>query len=94
MGVVVVAHRTAQRGHHLRHELKFDTARRGRRPEIRFALAAAQAASGADEAALNAYTALHADTPLGQAARFNSANVLLREATRVQAGPQPGQAIR
>jgi mxaK protein len=63
------------------------------RPEIRFALAAAQAASGADEAALNAYTALHADTPLGQAARFNSANALLRQAMRVQAGPQPGQAI-
>jgi mxaK protein len=62
-------------------------------PEIRFALAAAQAASGADEAALNAYTALHADTPLGQAARFNSANALLRQAIQVQAGPQPGQAI-
>ena len=62
-------------------------------PEIRFALAAAQAASGADEAALNAYTALHADTPLGQAARFNSANALLRRAIQVQAGPQPGQAI-
>ncbi len=63
------------------------------RPEIRFALAAALAASGADEAALNAYTALHADTPLGLAARFNSANALLRQAVQVQAGPQPGQAL-
>jgi mxaK protein len=62
-------------------------------PEQRFARAAAQAASGADEAALTAYTALHADTPLGQAARFNSANVLLRQAIKVQAGAQPGQAI-
>ena len=62
-------------------------------PELRFALAAAQAASGADEAALNAYTALHADTPLGQAARFNGANALLRQAIKVQAGAQPGQAI-
>jgi mxaK protein len=62
-------------------------------PELRFALAAAQAASGADEAALNAYTALHGDTPLGQAARYNSANALLRQAIKVQAGPQPGQAI-
>jgi mxaK protein len=61
-------------------------------PELRFALAAAQAASGADEAALNAYTALHADTPLGQAARFNGANALLRQAIKVQAGAQPGQA--
>jgi mxaK protein len=70
-----------------------DAAAATERPEIRFALAAAQAASGADEAALNAYTALHADTPLGQAARFNSANALLRQAVQVQAGPQPGQAI-
>ncbi len=62
-------------------------------PELRFALAAAQAASGADEAALNAFTALHGDTPLGQAARYNSANALLRQAIKVQAGPQPGQAI-
>jgi mxaK protein len=62
-------------------------------PELRFALAAAQAASGADEAALNAYTALHGSTPLGQAARFNSANALLRQAQKVQAGPQPGQAV-
>ena len=62
-------------------------------PELRFALAAAHAASGADEAALNAYTALHADTPLGQAARFNGANALLRQAIKVQAGAQPGQAI-
>ena len=41
-------------------------------PELRFAHAAAQAASGADETALNAFTALQGDTPLGQAARFNS----------------------
>ena len=63
------------------------------RAQKRAALAAAQAASGADEAALNAYTALHADTPLGQAARFNGANALLRQAIKVQAGAQPGQAI-
>ena len=61
--------------------------------ELRFALAAAQAASGNDEAALNGYTALQTDTPLGQAARFNSANLLLRQALKVRAGPTPGQAI-
>ena len=61
--------------------------------ELRFADAAAQAASGADEAALNAYSALQSDTPLGQAARYNSANALLRQAALVRAGPQPGQAI-
>jgi mxaK protein len=63
------------------------------RPELRFARAAAQAASGADEAALTAYNTLHADTPLGQAARFNSANALLRQAIQVRSGALPGQAI-
>ena len=62
-------------------------------PELRFVQAAAQAASGADEAALNAYTALQSDASLGQAARYNSANVLLRQAIKVRAGAQPGQAI-
>ena len=62
-------------------------------PELRFALAAAQAANGDDEAALNGFTALQSATPLGQAARFNSANLLLRQAVKVRAGQQPGQAI-
>ena len=62
-------------------------------PELRFAHAAAQAASGADEAALNAFTTLQGDTPLGQAARFNSANLLLRQAVKLQGGDQAGQAI-
>jgi mxaK protein len=65
----------------------------GLEPELRFARAAALAASAPDETALNAFTALHADTPLGQAARYNSANVLLRQAIAMRAGPQPGQAI-
>jgi mxaK protein len=66
-------------------------------PEMRFAQAAALAASGTGaahgEAALNAFTALQGDNALGQAARFNSANLLLRQAERVRAGNQPGQAI-
>jgi mxaK protein len=61
--------------------------------EMRFAQAAALLAGGADEAALNAFTALQSDTPLGQAARYNTANLLLRQATRVRGGAQPGQAI-
>ena len=65
----------------------------GAPPELRFAHAAAQAASGADEAALNAFTALQGDTALGQAARFNSANLLLRQAVKMQASALPGQAI-
>ncbi|WP_341893400.1 MxaK protein [Variovorax sp. YR752] len=61
--------------------------------ELRFAHAAALAASGAGEAALNRYGALHADTPIGQAARYNGANLLMRQAIVMRAGAQPGQAL-
>jgi mxaK protein len=62
-------------------------------PQVRFAQAYAQAASGADEVALNRYGSLQDDTPLGQAARYNSANLLMRQAAVVRAGTQPGNAI-
>lgn len=62
-------------------------------PELRFAQAHAQAASGADEAALNGYRGLQSDPVLGAAARFNSANLLLRQALELRAGPQPAQAL-
>jgi mxaK protein len=61
--------------------------------EVRFAQAAALAASGADEPALHAWRALQADPAVAAAARFNGANLLLRQAIAVQAGSQPGQAI-
>ena len=61
--------------------------------ELKFALAHAQAASGATEAALNRYRALQGDSALGQAARYNSANLLMRQAIGVRATSQPGQAI-
>ena len=61
--------------------------------EMRFAHAYAQAASGAHEAALTRYGALHADTPLGQAARYNGANLLLRQGMVLRNGAQPGQAL-
>lgn len=61
--------------------------------QVRFAQAYAQAASGADEAALNRYGSLQGDSPLGQAARYNSANLLMRQAAVVRAGAQPGNAI-
>lgn len=63
------------------------------RPELRFAHAAAHAASGAAEAALTRYGALHADTPVGQAARYNGANLLLRQGMALRASSQPGQAL-
>ena len=69
----------------------------GQPPEVRFAqahaLAQDQAASAARESALNRYRALQGDARLGAAARFNSANLLVRQAVEVQASTQPGQAI-
>jgi mxaK protein len=62
-------------------------------PELQFAQAHELAASGAVDAALKRYQALQGEERLGQAARFNSANLLLREAMRVREGPEPGQAI-
>ena len=53
----------------------------------------AQAASGAADAALNRYRSLQDDSALGRAARYNSANLLMRQAMVVRAGTQPGQAI-
>lgn len=69
----------------------------GQPPELRFAQAhaqaQAQAASGARDAALNRYRALQADPRVGAAARYNSANLLVRQAIEVRASAQPGQAI-
>ena len=66
---------------------------RGAPAELRFAQAHAAAASGADDDALQRYRGLQDDTSLGRAARFNSANLLIRQAVVVRAGLQPGQAI-
>ena len=69
-------------------------------PDLRFAAAygsaqrARQQASATErETALARYRPLQNDTPLGQAARYNSANLLLRQAMEVRATLQPGQAI-
>ena len=61
--------------------------------EVQFAQAHAQAESGNDEEALHRYRSLEDDSPLGQAARYNSANLLMRQAVVVQAGTEPGKAI-
>ncbi|MBS0448912.1 MAG: MxaK protein [Proteobacteria bacterium] len=65
----------------------------GARVELRFARAAAMGASAPGDAALNAYRALQSDPRLGHAARYNSANLLVRQAVVVRQGLQPGQAI-
>jgi len=61
-------------------------------PQVRFAQA--HALAGRDgEAALRIYRSLEDDSPLGQAARFNSANLLVRQALALRAGAEPGKAI-
>ena len=63
--------------------------------QVRFAQAHALAEAGGagDEGALRIYRGLENDSPLGQAARYNSANLLMRQAVLVQAGTEPGKAI-
>ena len=60
---------------------------------VRLARALALAADGHADAALNRYRALQDDASVGQAARYNGANLLMRQAAEVRAGAQPGQAI-
>jgi mxaK protein len=62
-------------------------------PQAQFAQAYALAASGAGEEAMKGYRALQDSTPLGQAARYNTANLLMRQAAAVRAGDEPGKAI-
>ena len=62
-------------------------------PPLQFAKAHALAASGEDDAALAQYGTLQGDTPLGQAARYNSANLLMRQAVVLRDGDKPGQAL-
>jgi len=63
--------------------------------QVKFAQAHALAEAGGaqDEGALRLYRGLEGDSPLGQAARYNSANLLMRQAVLVQAGTEPGKAI-
>ena len=61
-------------------------------PEVRFAHARALRVRD-DEGALAAFRALQGDTPLGVAAKYNSANLLMRQAIAVRQTNQPGQAI-
>ena len=63
------------------------------RRELRFAAAHAAAASGATDSAINRYAALAGDDAIGQAARYNGANLLLRQALALRAAQQAGQAL-
>ncbi|MGA0610956.1 hypothetical protein [Caldimonas sp. KR1-144] len=65
----------------------------GRPPQWRFAQASLLAKSGRDEAALARWRSLYDDPELGAAARYNSANLLMRQAIALRESTQPGQAI-
>jgi mxaK protein len=60
---------------------------------LRFAHAQSQAASGAEDAALREYGTLQDDPELGRAARYNAANLMLRQAIVLREKQQPGQAL-
>lgn len=64
-----------------------------RPPEWRFAQAEALAKGGRDEAALARWRSLFDAPQLGAAARYNSANLLMRQAMTLRDSTQPGQAI-
>ena len=59
----------------------------------RFAQAVALAASGHEETALARYRSLFDDPVLAPAARYNSANLLLRQGLQLRESSQPGQAL-
>ena len=60
---------------------------------LRFARAHELARNGDTEGALRRYRSLHGDAELGLAARYNSANLLMRQAAVLRDSPSPGQAI-
>ena len=62
-------------------------------PELQFAQAQALAASGVTDQAINRYGALSADTALGGAARYNAANLLLRQALDLHNQQRAVQAL-
>lgn len=63
------------------------------RAELQFGFARGLAGRGEHEAAIDAYRVLQNDTPLGQAARYNAANQLMRQALLLRQSPAPGQAL-
>ena len=61
--------------------------------EVRFAAAYAAVANADGQIALNRYRELQSDANLAQSARYNSANILMRQAMLLQDSATPGQAI-
>lgn len=62
-------------------------------PELRFARAAHLGENGEFDAAINQYRSLHGDATLGPAARYNAANLLMRQAAALRDQQNAGQAV-
>lgn len=62
-------------------------------PTLRFARAAELAAAEDFEGALALYRTLYADPRFGSAARYNNANLMMREAERQKRADSVGQAV-
>ena len=65
----------------------------GRPLPWRFAQAIALVAAGDDEGALARYRSMYDDPAVGLAARYNAANLLLRQGMALRASPSPGAAL-
>lgn len=65
----------------------------GRPLAWRFGEALSLARAGDDDAALARYRSLYDDALLGLPARYNAANLLLRQGLVLREGPSPGQAL-
>ena len=62
-------------------------------PAVRFARADKLEGRGKLDAAVNAYRELQTDPQLGQAARYNAANVLMRQAATARDAASGGQSL-
>lgn len=62
-------------------------------PRQRLAHALALALAGQSDAALRSLGSLYADAEVGRTARYDAANLLLRQAMALQDAGQPGQAL-
>lgn len=62
-------------------------------PELRFARAAHLGTTEEFDAAINLYRSLNAHAELGAAARYNAANLLMRQAASLRAAQNAGKAV-
>lgn len=62
-------------------------------PALRFARAGQLSGAGEFDTAINLYRSLNEHPQLGQPARYNAGNVLMRQAAQLRQSENPGQAV-